>query len=130
MTELWRICGFAVIGCVAVLLLRGGEGEYALGVRVAVGVAVMGTVLMMAEPIVSEWLGQAEAYGVSPYASVMLRALGISLLSHTCAEVCRDCGEAGLAGGVETGGRVAILLLCLPLINEILSLASSLMEME
>ena len=49
------------------------------------------------------------------------------LLSKLCADVCRDMGENTVGGGIELGGRLAILSLCIPLIGELMGYARELM---
>jgi stage III sporulation protein AD len=50
---------------------------------------------------------------------VLLRVLCVAVITHVAANVCRDCGEATLAGYAELGGKIEILLLSLPLIEGI-----------
>lgn len=76
-------------------------------------------ILSAVQPILDyarELMGEG---GMASYGEVALRALGIALLTHICACICRDCGENTIATMTEVGGKVAILLLCLPLLREI-----------
>ena len=57
----------------------------------------------------------------------MLKALGMALVSKLCADVCRDSGETALAGGVESAGRIAILVLSLPTFAKILALVGEML---
>ena len=66
----------------------------------------------------------AEKGGLSDLLSSVLRMLGIGLLSAFFADVCRDLGEGTLASRIELCGRIEIVLLCLPFLDELLSLAS------
>ena len=50
----------------------------------------------------------------------------VAVLTHICGEICRSCGENAAAAGVELGGKAEILLLSLPLIRKILSVAGEL----
>jgi stage III sporulation protein AD len=55
--------------------------------------------------------------------------MGIALLTQFCADVCRESGESGAASTVELTGKMEILLLCLPLLDEILSAARELLSL-
>ena len=57
---------------------------------------------------------------------ILLKTLGICLLTQTAGDLCRDAGEASLAGKVELAGKTAILLLCLPMFRELLHTAVNL----
>lgn len=65
----------------------------------------------------------AERGGLSDALGSILRMLGIGLISAFTADLCRDLGESTLASRVELCGRVEILLLCLPYLSELFSLA-------
>ena len=59
---------------------------------------------------------------------ILFRALGIATLTHITAELCRDCGESTLAGGVEMLGKLEILTLCLPLIAAVLETVGEILQ--
>ena len=56
----------------------------------------------------------------------MLRSLGIAVVAGCAADVCRDLGQDSVASGVELAGKAEIMLVCLPLITELLSVVRSL----
>ena len=43
--------------------------------------------------------------------------------------ICKDCGEGTVAGGIELGGKLAILLICIPLIGELIGYASEILSL-
>ena len=64
------------------------------------------------------------------YVAVMLKGLGVALLTHVCASVCRDCGRGSVADWVELAGKLEILIMCFPLIGEIVTTAVGLLELS
>ena len=126
--ELLKICGVAVLCAAVGMLLRAVKGEFSTLVRVAGGIVIFALLIPSLTQTVSKITELFEVSGVERYASVMLRALGIAMLGKICTEICRDCGEAGTAGGVELAGKLAILALCFPLIEEIVGYASALLS--
>lgn len=66
-------------------------------------------------------MGVAAGYG--QYFSLLLKAVGISLVCGVAADICRDFGEGSLANGVENAGKGAIILLSLPVAEYLLELA-------
>ena len=65
----------------------------------------------------------------SVYIETILKGLGIVILTQIASDICRDSGEGTLAGHIETVGKLELLLLCIPLIEEILVTAEKLLEM-
>ena len=62
--------------------------------------------------------------------SVMIKALGIALIGRICADVCKECGEGGLAESVELVSGIVIFSLSLPILSEILTFASELLQRQ
>lgn len=128
---LLKICGISMLGCVCLCLFGRLASGFSALLRIGVALAVFGAVVyMLAESVEAifslgrELIGNAIA---SETLGLMLKALGMALISKLCADVCRDSGESGLAGGVESAGRIAILVLCLPTFAKILGLVGEML---
>ena len=65
----------------------------------------------------------------SVHIETILKGLGIVILTQISSDICRDSGEGTLASHIETVGKLELLLLCIPLIEEILATAEKLLEM-
>ena len=125
--ELMRICGIALLCTIAALILRPKNSELVALLRVG-GLVLMAGMLLtfFAEPF-SEIRGMLSSSAMSSYVLTLLKAIGVAILCTVCAGICRDCGEASIAGCVEAAGNALILVLCIPVIRDILEQASSLM---
>ena len=124
-----KICMLAVLGVCAALTLKQWKSDLLPLLRVGMVLLFGFAALTAVTPALTYLTRLGETAGVTPYAEVLLRALGIALLTQYAAEICRECGEGAAASGVEMTGKIEILLLALPLIDEILSLASNLLSM-
>ena len=82
----------------------------------------------MASPLIDYVHTLTETAEAQAYTAPLLKALGVAVLTHCCGEICRESGESSIATGVETAGKVEILLLSLPLLEELLGIARSLLE--
>ena len=122
----------AVVGvllCAAMLavLLRVQRPELAmcLGLAAAVVVAVLlmrqiAPLIMTMRRMLMMTAMPSEGFGV------VLKAAGVCLLTQMTADTCRDAGETALAAKAELTGRVLMLLLAVPLFEELLTLVTSL----
>ncbi len=128
-----KIFGVAMLGALISVILRRQNGDMAQLLRAVVGIVLCIVCVLMLSPLVDsirELAEQAELGSAAESCiSVLLRALCIALLSHICASVCRDCGEATIAYYAELGGKVEILLLSLPLFRDVLELALDLVSL-
>ena len=125
----FKICGVALICAVMIAVLRSAKPESAFLLRMASTVLICGGVIGAMLPLINFLSSLFEESAVSVYAETMIKALGVALITHICASVCRDCGENTVAGYAELGGKIEILILALPMLREILETASCLTEM-
>lgn len=61
------------------------------------------------------------------YFKVMLKGLGVAYLSCIGGDMCRDCGEAGLAGRIELAAKLEILAIAFPLVKNLIELSESIL---
>ena len=111
------------------VLLRRYQPELALGVGLLAGVAVLAGLLKTVLPLLQRVQVLAENAAVpTAYMGVLLKGLGICLLTQIAADTCRDAGETALANKAELVGKVLLLAVALPLFEEIIALALSLVQ--
>ncbi|NLW74253.1 MAG: hypothetical protein GX057_05075 [Clostridiales bacterium] len=128
--ESWQICGVALLFTMAAVVVRQLRSEFTLPVRLAGSLVLLGIVVGIGVPLF-EYLGRLiSVSALSEYAAILIKALGIAVLTHITAEVCRDCGESSAASYVELAGKLEILLLSLPLILSIMETAAEILNWQ
>lgn len=65
---------------------------------------------------------------ISPYISVMMKILSVSLLAQLLADLCRDNGENALANQTELCAKIIILVMAMPLFNTIINIMTGLLK--
>ncbi|MGM9664656.1 MAG: SpoIIIAC/SpoIIIAD family protein [Eubacteriales bacterium] len=123
-----KLCGIAVIGVCAALIMRAAKSELALPVGIITGIIILASAVSSMYPIVvfAEEISKGNSYSL--YFSTVLKALGIGIAAQTASDICRDNGEGAIASKLEFAAKVGILLLGLPVIREILSLTQKIIE--
>ena len=126
-----RISGIAMVGVVALLILRTHRPEWAPMLRIAVTVVAAGVTLSLASTVLGYVGDLADATGGMDQESwpILLKALGVAFLTEISASVCRDSGETGLSTWVETVGKLEVLLLSFPLIRIVLDTVTDILRM-
>ncbi len=133
MSSLLQICGVALLAAFCASLLKKLPGGGSPG-SVGTAVSAVGLLLLLAlafgryREAAEAVKNASEGVGFGRYGELMLKSLGVGLTVKVASDVCRDCGEEALAGGIETAGKLEILLLCLPFVTELLTLASGLLS--
>jgi stage III sporulation protein AD len=117
-----QVCGFALLGVMTVLILKTVRPEYATVAGIAVGILILIGTLSPLVTVMDSVIALGEETGFSIYSSVILKSLGIGILAQTTADVCRDSGVGTIASKVEFAAKIIILVLCLPIIETLISL--------
>ena len=125
--SVFSVCAGTVGAVVLLLIIREMRSGMAMPVSVCITTALSICAVVLIEPI-SEFVSEmAESARYGEYAKVMMKSLGISLVSSSSADICRDCGESAVGAKVELVGKCAILLVSLPLVRAVLTLAEEIM---
>ena len=118
--QIFRICGVALLCAVLGAVLGNAVGGVRVALRLAGVTLIFGALLGMLQEawaVLDRAVTLGGAYG---YGELMLKGLGISALCRICSDVCRDCGEPTVAAGVESAGKIGMLLLALPAVGDVL----------
>ena len=125
--DTWKLCGLALLAVVAFSLVRQMGRDFELPMRLTAAVIFWGALAVTAVPLVASLRDMLEEGALGEYGGLLMTALGLSVVSGACADLCRECRETALATYVETAARVEILILCLAPVGEVLSAVSELM---
>lgn len=126
--SIFAVSGCALLGAVLVLLVRELRAPMAAPVRIAAALVLFLTAFSLFVPVVSRLSELFSLAGGGNAAKILLRALGVALVAEITSSLCRDLGENTLAGGVALFGKLEILLLALPFVDELISLAKELLQ--
>ena len=121
------VAAVGVLLCAAVLatVLRAQRPELALGLSIVAGVLVVGVLLKQLTPLLASLRRMLTVGGLSDSVlAVVLRAAGVCFVTQWAADTCRDVGQTALAGKAELTGRVLLLLMTVPLFEQVLALVS------
>ncbi|MBS5726151.1 MAG: hypothetical protein KHW59_10335 [Clostridiales bacterium] len=128
MADILRLCGIAVLGLCAVLILREKNTVFAV---LCGGATVLVIALYLLEggalTAVQTIADAAAESAFSEYAAILLKALGIAYISAFTAELCKSAGEGMLASAAVLAGKGELILLSLPLISRLLEIAAELL---
>ena len=123
-------CMFALLGVCAALVVKQWKSDFVPLIRVAILIGLGTVILSTVSPLISYLKGLITQSGMqASHGEILFKALGIALLTQCCADICRESGESGAANTVELTGKVEILLLCLPLLDQVLSAARDLLSL-
>ena len=126
MSELLRICGIALICAAATVIVGKSAGGIGVAVRLGGAVVSLGLVASLVLRAVEYLKGMGTSLVLNEYLTVMLKALGVCVICRICADICRDCGEHTASGAVESAAKLVLVLMSLPILQELIEYVSML----
>ena len=60
------------------------------------------------------------------YTQPLIKIFGVSLLTETTADICRQAGENAFSSKIELIGKIEMIILCFPLVEKILEIIKNL----
>lgn len=123
-----QVGGIALLGAMLILLVREMRASVAVPVRLVTALVLFFATISLYAPILAR-IGNLFALGEGgEFATVVLRAVGVGVIAEFCASLCRDLGEGTLAEGVLLFGKLEILVLALPLVDDLVEIAGELLK--
>ncbi len=123
----FAVCAFAVVAVALISVIRRLEPSFGAVAAAVAGILIFVFVADKLVPFVEFINKAASESGAESYFTLMLKALAISLCCRMSAEICRDCGEASLASRVELAGKVGIVLISLPVIQQLFDISKDML---
>jgi len=126
--DLVKIIGVALLTTFAVLVLKPTRPDIASVVGVAGGIVVLFIFIESLGQVISNITLIVQRTGIkSEVFSALLKIIGIGYLTEFCAGICTDAGNQSMAQKVILGGKVIILVLALPIVNNLIELIAGLL---
>jgi len=124
----FSLIGMGIAAAVMSVILRQHRPEFAMLVSMVAGVFILGGIISAVQPVISQ---VHDIFGLTSMPQdniqVIFRALGICFLTQIACDACRDAGENAIGAKVELAGKITIMVISLPLFNQVLGIVRSLL---
>ena len=120
------VIGICLCAAALSLLLKQYRPEYSLFLSIACGIGILLWLLDSMMPILEQvkQFSSLASFGMQQRAgSILIKSLGICLVTQAACDICRDIGENAFAARLETAGKAAMILLAGPMLTELLQQA-------
>lgn len=122
--EWLRLMGFCLLAGAMVMLIRQMQPQAAALLSVAFGVMIVSATLAQ----IAGYIENVQAFLASldldaQYWSVMMKAVGIVLVTQLAVQACEDMDAASIARRAEAVGRLALLSVAIPVFMELTQMA-------
>ena len=119
-------CVRALVTAVLAVMIRQKNGEIALMLSISCGVIILLSLLSQISGIISTVNSIVAVSDMNiEYIKILLKVIGVSLLTEFAVSVCKESGQQGIASNVLLSGKIMITAISLPLYSEILNTVMS-----
>ena len=119
--------GIALIAAILSIVLKKYNPEYSIVLSIITGIFLFAKIFTYLISIISSVKGLLNFSNVpADFILIMFKSLGICFLTQFSSDSCIDAGEAALASKIEFIGKIAVVLVAMPLIEEIIKVVTKL----
>ena len=124
-----KIAVIVLISLLLIIFLKDVKREFALILTIACAIILFISVAEDFFNVFERIYSLSSGIGnVNSYISLMMKILGISLISQFVVDLCRDAGENALASQTEIASKVIILIMTLPLFESVINIIVGLLK--
>lgn len=124
-----QVFGIAAVCLLLAVFLKSQNKMFALLVTLG-GAVLIFLILSDAAFNVFDALSDIEdsAGYTGTYVTMMLKVLGISIVTQVVCDICRDNGESALASQTEIASKIMVLAMLLPLFQTVIQIVTGLVK--
>lgn len=124
-----KLIGIALIGVVAVSLLKTTKSEFAVFAVIATGVVMLVTMMSALREVLLSFDELVEKSGVDDAVfTAVLKIIGVGYLTEYSASIAEDAGCASIARKLQFGGKVVIFLMSISIVTELVDVVGGLVD--
>lgn len=124
-----KIIAIGLIGAASTLILKKTSSELAALITIATSIIILFLVLPGIEALMSELNAITDKSGIdSSVFLVLTKILGIGFITELGASIASDAGERGISDKLKLAGKIAILLVAMPVFTKLISYIGDIMQ--
>ena len=127
--SVFSIIGVSLIGVIISILLKKNLPEFSLLVTLATSIIILFWIVINIIPVLDKLLYYIEKTNMpSEYGMIIFKSLGLAFVTQLISDICKDSGETAIASKLELVGKIAILIISLPLFEKVMSIIFELIQ--
>ncbi len=123
---IFPILGAGIAFSIISVFVKEQKKEYGILVSLAGSVILIYFSVQYIEPIF-QFVKKISDYINFPFEwiTILIKVLGVTLITQFACDICRDSGETALASKIELAGKIFIIVFALPLFEKLLSIITN-----
>ena len=125
--EILKLFLLVIASLALIVLLKQYNLTFAVFATVFVSCAMLFFILSEFVPLVRTLEERLSITGQSEYIALIIKCIGVSMLSQFTQDICIDYGQASLATKTALAAKVTILVIAMPLFEKLLNILNELL---
>lgn len=125
--EAVKISALAVVSVFLIVTLKPFRKEFAVSLSILCGVMIFGCIFVYLKSVVTAVGGIMSRFNINGAAEVIFKIICVAYICEFASGICRDAGESAIASKVETGGKLIIVYLAMPIVTSLIDLLSKIL---
>lgn len=118
-----QLIGIAIISTTLCLVIKKERPEIAMFIAILTGITILLSVTFKLNFIMESIQGLAQRANIpTMYISLIIKLIGIAYLMEFAIQICKDCGEGGIASKLEFGGKIIVMTMSFPILLSIVEM--------
>lgn len=127
--EIASVCGLCICAALMCKITEKYSKEQAVLLVIAVTAMIFLTMTDSIPQVLDKMDSLIEYSGLDrEYVVILFKALGICWLTQFASDICRDCNENAIASAAEIFGKLQMIILSLPLMEELIDVVMVILE--
>ena len=128
MESIMQIAAIAVTAALCATVVKKQSPEIGAVLALMTGVLILLLSYPAIKSIKELMESLSDTAGLAPaILTPVIKTVGIGIITKVAAELCRDAKESGIASFLETAGAALALVVCIPLVEAVLSMIGELL---
>ncbi len=126
---IYKIIGIGITGAVLSLLVKQYRPDFAIALPVLVSIVIFMACAPYIDGITEMLWDISENAGIEmSKVGIIIKIIGVSYICQFASDICTDAGEKTIAGKIELGGKLVIIVLSMPIIYNLLDLVGEIIN--
>ena len=121
--DIFKIIAVGILTTICTIVMKQFKPELAIFVTIAGSIVMIFLILSEIGPIIEDYKAILAKTNInSNIFSCVLKVIGIGYLAEFASGICVDAGVNSIAQKILLAGKVLILIVCLPVINNLIEI--------
>lgn len=128
--EIMKIIGVAFVTTITAVLLKSTKPELSFAVTITGIIVILLFIVDSLQNVLTAFSTLAQTTGIqNGLLKILLKIVGVGYISEFGAGILQDFGSSAVADKVVLGGKIAIVVLSLPIIQSLLTMVGGFLQL-